>query len=292
MDNIKFSTWNNWELKLYRLLGIYQFRKLLFLYEKIKHRNDNRRNENYHLSGDNLFSLERFNGYLLYNGFLHGTSVLLTVFCASISVIVGFHNTILDLGMLSLTLFNLYCIILQRNNYLRLKQFRYKTYERFQKKTKLDIEKAVQNFYVLEPQKLQVDYDLLSRIIKALEGKEDCFLTDNDIESLNRICAFFEHTWSERISRSNSESEDIKLIERCKTSMGPYSALQLRIDGLQRKLRVSGRKMLDLTAIVTENAECEQLYRKLFPKDADLCFICYCLYEKVASMIVKVETNA
>ena len=82
----RLSSWNKFELRVYRLLGVNQFRKAILLFEKIKHRKDNRKNENYHPSSFDVFALEQYNGFLLYNAFLHIVSLLFTMVKMSVTV--------------------------------------------------------------------------------------------------------------------------------------------------------------------------------------------------------------
>lgn len=287
------ASWDKLELRVYRLLGVNQFRKVILLFEKVKHRRDNRKNENYHPSNFDVFSLEQYNGFLLYNAFLHIVSLLFTVVYAVLSTAIEFRNVVFDLGMILLTLLNVYCIILQRANYLKLKEHRYKYYKRFLRRTDLCREEALQKIYALEPQKLQADYEVLSRIKKAFDGQADCVLACTDVESLKRLCACFESTSINKVNRKSKETLEVRLIEKCNSTSGPYTALQIRADWLQRKLGVPGRKMLDRTAIITKDVECEKLYRELFPEDTiyNFCLVCFLLYEVFTGMIGKVGTN-
>lgn len=57
------------EIKIYRLLGVNYFRKAILWFEKTKNLKKNRKNENYHPSAMDIISLEKYNGFLLYNAF-------------------------------------------------------------------------------------------------------------------------------------------------------------------------------------------------------------------------------
>lgn len=281
------------ELRIYRLLAVNEFRKAILWFEKVKCYGKDCKIENYHPSNFDIISLERYNGFLLYNVFLHTISLLFTIGYAFLSITLEFRNIVFDLGMFVLTLLNIYCIILQRSNYLKLKYLRYKYYKRFLKKTDFCREEILQKIYDLEPQKLQADYEVLSKIRKAFEGQMDCVLTCDDVESLKRICACFKSTSINKTNLKNKKELDVGLIENCNFTSGPYTALQIRADWLQRKLGVPGRKMLDCTAIITEDAECEKLYRELFHEDRiyNYCLVCFLLYEVFAGMISKVKMN-
>lgn len=291
--NKRLNSCNKLELRLYRLLRVKRFRKVILWFEKTKHSKDNLKNENYHPSGFDVFSLERYNGFLLYNTSLHIVSLLFTAAYALLSIAIEFRNAVVDLSMMLLTLFNVYCILLQRTNYLRLKEHRLKYYNRIFKQTDLCREERIQQIYEQKPEELLADYEVLFRIKKAFDGQADCVLADADAESLKRICACFEYMPINKVGRKNKEALDAGLIEKCNSTVGPYTALQIRVDWLQRKLRTSGRKMLDCTAIITADAECEKAYRELFHEDSvySFCLVCFLLYEAFNGVIGKVMTN-
>ena len=92
--------------------------------------------------------------------------------------------------------------------------------------------------------------------------------------------------------RTNAVSEG-RLLELCSSIKGPYTLLQRRVDYLQRMFRVSGRKLLDRTAIITEDAECELLYKKIVPEDtvSNYCLVFILLYEQFTNEVKKVEEN-
>lgn len=289
----ELSAWNSFELRAYHLLGVNQFRKLIFVFEKIRHFKDKRKNENYHPSNFDVLSLERYNGFLIYNAFLHCVSLLFTVLYAVLSTAIEFRNMFMDLSIVFLTLLNVYCLMLQRTNYLKLKEYRNKYCKRFLKRTDLCKKEIIQKVYALEPQKLQADYEVLCRIREAFEGQSDCVLTRDDVESLQRISACFEPAGEKNSNRKNKEVLTVGLLEQCNSASRPYTTLQMQADWLQRLFGVSGRKMLDRTAIITEDEECEKLYRKLIPEDTtyNFCLVCFLLYEVFTGMIGKVETN-
>lgn len=289
----ELSARNNIELRVYRLLGVNQFRSLILSFEKIRHFKDKQSNENYHPSALDVLSLERYSGCLIYNAFLHGFSLLLTVLYAGVSTIVGFRNIVFDIGIVFLTLLNIYCIMLQRFNYLKLKEYLYRYEMRIRKHIHFFSNEKGKNMYALEPQKFRMDYALLSKMKKAFEGRGDCVLTLDDVESLQRICVCLEPKEREKARRNHYKFSSGGLLEQCSVAMRPYTALQMRAERLQRLFRVSGRKTLDCGAIITENAACEALYRALIPEDTAYNFflICCLLYEAFTGMIDKVGTN-
>lgn len=294
MMNTEFTAWNATELRVYRILGVASFRKAILWFEKVRHFRSKRKNENYHPSNLDVFSLEQYNGFLLYNAFLHAASLFFTAVYVLLSVIFEFHSTFTAFSIVIPTLLNIYCILLQRANYLRTKKTALKYYMHFSKRTDRIKEDALRKVYAREPEKLQTDYEVLSRIKKAMDGQADCVLTHADTESLKRICSCLEDKAEKQINQKKQKTADGGLIEKCTAALGPYTVLQARVDWLQRKFRVPGRKMLDRTAIITMNAECERLCRKLFPEDTayTFCRVCFPLYKAFTGMIGKVDANA
>lgn len=283
---------NSFELRMYRLLGVNQFRKLILTFGKIRHLKDKSKNENYHPSNFDIFSLERYNGFLLYNAFLHCVSLLFTVLYVALSTAIAFRNLFMDLGIIFLTLLNVYCIMLQRSNYLKLKECRNKYLKRFLKLANSCPKETIRKVYASEPQKLQTDYKVFCRLREAFEGQADCIITNDDVESLQRISTCVESAGAKKSNHKNKKISTVGLLKQC-TSSRPYTMLQMQADWLQRLFGVSGRKMLDRTAIITGDAECEKLYRELIPEDTayNFCLIGFLVYEVFADVIGKVGAN-
>ena len=289
----ELSSWNSFELQMYRLLGVNQFRKLILIFEKIRHFKDKQKNENYHPSNFDVFSLERYNGFIIYNTFLHCVSLIFTVLYAVLLTTIAFHNVFMDLSIVFLTLLNLYCIMLQRTNYLKLKDHTNKYFKRFLKLVDLCKKETIQKVYATEPQKLQTDYGVFCRLRDAFEGQADCVLSHDDVESLQRISACFESVGTKNFKYKNKKALDVGLLEQCKSASRPYTTLQMQADWLQKLFGIPGRKMLDRTAIITADAESEKLYRELIPEDTtyNFCLAYFLLCEVFTSVIGMVESN-
>lgn len=293
MMNSDISSRDLRELRIYRLLGVYQFRKGILWLEKVRHCGSRRKNENYHPSGFDVFSLERYNGFFLYNACLHMISLLFTAVYALLSVVLACRIVVLDVGLALLTLLNIYCILLQRANSLRLKEHCHQYYRRIRKQTALCSEEALERVYAREPQKLRTDYAVLTRIRDALEGHADCVLTAADAESLRRIGSCLDFSSIPGTKPKRGAPLSMGLLERCSAVPGPYTPLQARADWLQRMLGVPGRKLLDCPAIITEDAACEQLYKRLFPEDSVyyFCLIRFPVYEAFTRRMEQVTAN-
>lgn len=284
---------NSLEIQIYHMMGIKHFRNIILWFEKIRHYRDTKTNENYHPSNFDVITLERHNGFLLYNAFLHVISLVFTLIYAFISTALSFRNIILDLSMILLTLLNVYCFVLQRTNYLKLRELRHKYYNRFLKRANLPKERILQKLSALETSVLQTDYEVLLRMRMAYEGKKDCILTCDDTNSLKRISSLLEPASLRKTNRAAQNTLDIGVLDKCKSITGPYTKLQLRADCIQRMMGLTGRKMLDRSAIITEDAECELLYRKIVPQDTayNYFLICFLLYDVFLDAINKVESK-
>lgn len=275
------SYWNKYELQLYHLIGVNRFCKVILWFEKIKRFRNNRKNENYHLSDFSIFALERYTGFLLYNAIIHIVSLFFAGICLLLTLSFEVHSLIVDVIMGILFFLNIYCIILQRTNYLKIKEYCYRYYKSFCCKSNLCNKGMVQRHYIENPQQFQDDCKVLFRIKNAFIGQADCVLNVSDIESLKRICEYTKSTSHKKTKQKIERIEEARLIDKCSSISGPYTILQMRADRLQRRLGVSGRKILSYTAIITENTECEILYKRLVPEDTahNMCFICSLLYE-------------
>lgn len=289
----ELNFWNNFELRIYYLLGVQQFRKVILWLEKVKHHRDNSRNENYHLSKFDLISIERYTGFLIYNAFLHCISLVFTVVYLILSTTINFHNVVVNVIIIILMTFNIYCIILQRATYLRLKKHRLKCYKRFFGRIDLRIKEKIERIYAQKPQKLQDDYEVLVRMKNAFERSSDCVLTVADSESLKRICQCIEPASKKKPKSQIKGNSEVGLIVKCNSISAPYTKLQMQADWLQRELGLPGAKILDRTVIITENAECEALYKKLVPEDTsyNMYFACVLLHEIFTQAVDKVRHN-
>lgn len=281
------------EIKIYRLFGVNYFRKVILWFEKTKNHRKNKRNENYHPSAMDVISLEKYNGFLLYNTFLHSVSMFFVVVYCILAIAFGFHSLVIDIIMAIVSLLNIYCIVLQRTNYLKVKEYFYKYYNRLFNKLSSFDKGIMQQIYINEPSLLLSDYKVICKLKNAFDGKEDCYIEIADVDSLKRIHECVEPLLQRKNSRRTNAVSEVGLLELCSSIKGPYTLLQKRADYLQRKFGVSGRKMLDRTAIITEDVECEFLYKKIVPEDtvSNYCFVFISLYEMFSYEVKKVKSD-
>lgn len=289
----ELSRWNRYELQIYSHLGLNKFRKAILKFENIKHYKDDHKNENYHPANFSVFALEKYNGFLVYNIFLHSLSLLFIVAYLVLTFTFKVRIALADIIIFILSMLNIYCIILQRAINLKVRKCCYRYYKRFLNITDLCSDDIVQKIYAKEPQHLYTDYKVICRIKDAFEGKSDCFLHATDIESLKRISECIEPVSPQKFNRRTEKVRESGLIDKCNSITGPYTEIQVRADWLQRRFGLSGRKLLDCTVIITENADCEMLYKKLIPEDTsyNMCFACFQLYELFSGIVERLRKN-
>lgn len=112
------------EIRLLEGLGIRRFRQLLLALERYRHRKDGGRNGNYHLERGTAEAVSGFDGYLLYHSLLHLAAILLLAVpaCVLHAAVPRLHWA--DGILLLLFLLNLYCLLLQRYTFLRIRRLK------------------------------------------------------------------------------------------------------------------------------------------------------------------------
>lgn len=276
------TSWNRLELRMYRLMGIFHFRKALLKLEARRHHKDHLKNENYHPAGFDFISLEQHNGYLLYNTLLHCGGLLVLGIYLILTVTWGIPYVATHLLAAILVLINAYCILLQRATYLKLKETRYLSYQRFLRKNAPPDKQAVQKLRQLDQKQLQHAHKVLCQIWGAVNGQATCVLAADDLKNLAQILelAGFSPRKRRSLRPAISGVSEGGLLENCRAVSRPFTPSQVRVDWLQRRFHLPGRKLLDHAVIVTESRESEKLYRKLVPDDtaSALCGLCWYLY--------------
>ena len=175
------------EMRLYECLGVKLFRVLVFRLEKFIHRKDSGRNINYHVSSFDGHAVEGFVKYLFYNGAIHVRNI---VFFIGLFVIrYGIFQSISAVDILLWLLFvkDIYCVMLQRYNYLRIKN----RMDRLAEKEQVRIERKAANFPKANPYKnredLQKDLLFVQTMQKCFRERECVFIGEEEIYALKRL---------------------------------------------------------------------------------------------------------
>ena len=140
------------EVKIYELLGIKLFKKAVFKLEKIIHRKDGKKNINYHIKNSNdMESVDNFKKFLYYNGAIHTKNLIFDI-PVIILMIVFRYNLILIVPIMLWLIKDIYCIMLQRYNLLKINGFE----EKLQVRKNKRIERRVEE---IDKEKIKVNLE-------------------------------------------------------------------------------------------------------------------------------------
>lgn len=258
------------EMKIYEFLGVTLFRRVILAFERIKHHCDNKKNINYHLKDHSLVSMQSFSGYLLYNSFWHIVSLLFAVVFLVEASFAGFRFLLSDLAMIVVTIINIYCIMLQRYIYLRLRVLTAKHIEKRKIKEKNGIRAVIKNLESGTPDEPQEEYALVCRIFLHVQNGTDCYLSKADSSVLERIYSrnrrFFDDNVRERACLSkNGRVADVQSILNQRRDLYVVNTVEGIAAHFQKLCRLEKRNnLLFGFSIITEDRECEMAFTKLF----------------------------
>lgn len=192
MDKKLLCKLNKIELHTYEILGVKLFRRAILLFERIKHHKDGGQNENYHIKGRSIVSLRSFSGYLLYNTMFHIVSILMTIFYFAIARSFHLNYLWIDIFMCAIVVFNLYCIMLQRYNYLKIKSYISKADAKRDKRIQAVLNRL--SLFLAEKGNDEFcgEYALIQKLFNSMVTGAECILDSNCAETLNRLAAVAE----------------------------------------------------------------------------------------------------
>mgnify|MGYP000026089989 CR=1 FL=1 len=183
------------EEKIYELLGIKLFKKAVFKLEKIIHRKDKGKNINYHIKkADSVESVNSFKKYLYYNGGIHLKNLILGI--SALIMIPIIRTPIITIPMSILLVKDIYCVMLQRYNWLKLQKYEKKLLER--RENKINIQKEninkeelkqelninnIDNKQVIENLKLIRNYILGSNEENIIELNDTIKIINNQVNN-------------------------------------------------------------------------------------------------------------
>lgn len=111
------------EMKFYELIGIRQWKKfVLWLMAQIIRNPRDRRGTNYYLKDLSLEAVKDFKKQLLFNGSVHLIGMIACMFGMIVYYVQGELLLSKFLYLSILFILNLYCVMLQRYNWLRIKK--------------------------------------------------------------------------------------------------------------------------------------------------------------------------
>ena len=259
----EMSGLNRFELRFYRRLGVLPFRKFLFRVERLRHWKDGGQNKNYHMGRLSVHEAERFEGYLLYNTFLHtlGLVLMALFFVLKHLCYPGWHWA--EWLLLLPFLLNLWCIFLQRYNLLRIRQLRLRRRDVLEKRVRCEVDRLYHEAAEdCSEDHLRRDLELAERMLAVLRTGGAAVLEPEDAAGLARMRALLGGVGTRgRAVKEEAMSPVAKA--------GPYTRVERRVSGLQR-IFAPGRDILSPCGIVTADVGTEVAFDRLFPrKSAD-----------------------
>ena len=175
------------EMRIYECLGVKLFRMLVFKLEKFIHRKDKGRNINYHVSSLDGQAVEGFVKYLFYNGAIHVRNIVFFVGLFAVRYAIFQCISAIDILLWLLFIKDVYCVMLQRYNYLRIKN----RMDRLAEKERLRIERKAVNYSKANPYKkredLQKDLLFVQNMQKRFRERECVFIGEEEIYALKRL---------------------------------------------------------------------------------------------------------
>lgn len=175
------------ELRLYECLGVKQFRALVFRLERFLHRKDKGTNINYHIAAHDPQAVDAFVKYLFYNGAIHVRNIFyMTVIFLLRYVVLGHFSPWVDPLLWLLCLKDVYCVILQRYNLLRIRQ----RSQRLKARRDARIDRRVRQAATCSRgPEAESDLAYVRRLQKQLKARECILIREEDIPTLHRLNA-------------------------------------------------------------------------------------------------------
>lgn len=259
------------ELRVYRALGVLPFRRALFFLEQLRHRWDGQANSNYHMRTFSLGGAAAFESYLLYHNLLHGVSLalLLTVLLGKVGYAQPWNG--IDILAVGMCVINLWCLMLQRYNWLRLQELRIRAQQTRARRLNRRAERVLAALDKTDAApEMREDLALVRALLADLSAGNIVYLGADDVPCLRRMTALLETAGSERgqvmpaLEKPPAVQPMDCLVRELAAQAQPCSRTEWRVDRLQRRLRPGKAPLLSLCAVVTEDETAEAAFSALF----------------------------
>jgi hypothetical protein len=178
----------NIECSFYKFIGVLWFKEIVLYCEELLHINNGYRLTNYHPEKMTTEGINNFYWQLAYNCTLHITSIVLSLLYFVFASIGNIRIVPLNIIVLIMIIFNLYCIFLQRYTYLRMQQTLIGIENILEQQYKLKISKinAMSSVYISE-EKHKAVLKLIDRVEGVFLKERSCFINEEDICALELI---------------------------------------------------------------------------------------------------------
>ena len=259
------------ELRVYRALGVLPFRQGLFFLERIKYRRNGGTNRNYHLRALSPGGAATFESYLLYHDLLHGVSLALLAAVLLEKAILALPWNGMDILAAGMCVINIWCLLLQRYNRLRLLELRTLARQARSRRLERRAERVVSALGKADAAPAaREDLALVRSLLTGLSAGNIVYLGADDVPSLRRMAALLEAAGPGRggaaaASEGPSAAPRIdRLVRELSARAQPYSRTERRVERLRRRLRPSSAPLIALCAVVTRDGPAEAAFSDLF----------------------------
>lgn len=280
------------EMRLYEILGVKLFRKVVLLFERIRHFKDGGHNENYHPRNTENHTLRCFSGYLIYNTMFHIVSLMLVAIYFTATRCLSMKNIVIDCIMVGVTVVDVYCIMLQRYIYLRFCQRINNRKSIAQEERKSRVESIFTVLCHKDFDKTEDEIAFLEDVrVRVLSG-DDVVLTSDNEEVLSQISGVVSSTKTAETSVREALPDNTSfmgLINALPPQKRVIGSTQYRTSALQKILRFDKtHNVMFGVCVITENAIVESYYRAIFSDSSldqfletlDTLLEAYQLYQK------------
>ena len=269
MNKKSLGKFNRIELRIYETLGVKLFRKVILLFEKIKHHKDGGQNVNYHLRGASINALNSFSGYLLYNTMFHIVSMLFVLLYFIITRSMQYDYLWIDIIMYVTVAFNLYCIMLQRYIHLKIKSHICKMVTKREQRIQTASDKLSSFLEKKNDDEFLEEYNIIQKIALSMDTGAECTLGTECTEALDRLAVATERVEVAILPRARVKINDVSLhqvLSNVANQTHLIGRVEQRVSKLQRFLkRPITNNVLFGYSIITEDSKCEAAFCRLFP---------------------------
>lgn len=253
------------EARIYECLGVKYFKNLILKLEKIRHGKAKGRNDNYHPHDLTSHALVAFSGHLYYNTLLHSISIVLLTVYLVLSIIFSHGLWYLTVVAVIFFVIDVYCIMLQRYTFLKIRRILYHRREKFKNAKRLLLPNLQNRLSSIDKNELYKDLQFLYELQRSFTSGETFFITEHAVESLRRLGYAVEgNSDYQAIAHTNHRS--------CNntdslTDFSPYihSRTNLRVSKLQKRLGISSARNVHFGFfVVAETLHIECLFCSVF----------------------------
>jgi len=176
---------------------------------------------------------------------------------------------LLNILVMIIVAFNIYCIMLQRYNKIRMQlciEKRMILLNKRAEKKELMLRELFKN---RDKRELRTELHLVQRMMEQFQNESDCFLTDSDAPTLERMAAYFCDNMTHSFQPEKVETTTNDLMQTHLTlpdNAYIFDKTEARVLKLQRIISsIRKERLYGGFSVITETDRCEKAYNKLFP---------------------------